>query len=542
MATKDKIVNLEDLKVVGDVVTDLKGAISATILQTGQTQAPITWEQGTIYSSNGGNRDTGTPAANAIRTNFFDKGDIYSVTPADGYTLFIAAWDNSNTYQGIWNGSSFEKAASSFSTAIVMANMPSTYLYKIVLVYTEAITPTAYTNCITAYKTYLDATDIRPDEWDAAYANSVAMQSGVLPWFDCELGSFGSPGTKYNVNTAVRTKTTVKFDNDTIIRCNDPDYCFAVREYSGADITENNFVGYLGEYYGTYVLSAGKYYTLVIYLRSASIVDDVNKYASKVEIWSAEHAENMQKYSLLQFAPMGNSKHKIIGHQGNVAIGDDFPGNTIPAFEAAGQRGAWGIETDVQVTSDGYLICIHDATLDATTTGTGAVNSKTLAEIEALSIKNYPDLKVPTFDQYIGICKTYDCVPVIEVKTTAINQSAINSIIQTLVDYGMDNKAILISASSTPIGYMQCKTAKVPFMLVVQTITDIDATIASVARYYNAHVTIEAGNTITSQMVAKLHRGGIGVGVHVVNTDADTIKSYFAMGVDVVTSDRIATY
>ena len=50
----------------------------------------------------------------------------------------------------------------------------------------------------------------------------------------------------------------------------------------------------------------------------------------------------------------------------------------MDAFIAAEKFGADGIELDVQLTSDGEIVVIHDATLDRTTNGTGKVKDFTL--------------------------------------------------------------------------------------------------------------------------------------------------------------------
>ncbi len=69
----------------------------------------------------------------------------------------------------------------------------------------------------------------------------------------------------------------------------------------------------------------------------------------------------------------------IIAHRGASA---HAPENTLLSFEKAWRYGADMIELDVHETDDGHLVCIHDATIDRTTNGTGAVSSLTLSEIQ----------------------------------------------------------------------------------------------------------------------------------------------------------------
>ncbi len=69
----------------------------------------------------------------------------------------------------------------------------------------------------------------------------------------------------------------------------------------------------------------------------------------------------------------------VSAHRGGAAYA---PENTMPAFRNAVRLGVDELETDVQATSDGQLVLMHDDTLDRTTDCTGAVLEATLAEVE----------------------------------------------------------------------------------------------------------------------------------------------------------------
>ena len=60
------------------------------------------------------------------------------------------------------------------------------------------------------------------------------------------------------------------------------------------------------------------------------------------------------------------------------------PENTLEAFRLAVEAGAGGLELDVHMTLDGEIVVIHDAAVDRTTNGSGAVARMTLDEIQAL--------------------------------------------------------------------------------------------------------------------------------------------------------------
>ena len=73
----------------------------------------------------------------------------------------------------------------------------------------------------------------------------------------------------------------------------------------------------------------------------------------------------------------------IIAHRGHSV---EAPENTTRAYRRAIELGAEMIEADVNISRDGRLVMMHDATLDRTTNGEGPVSSATwneLAELDA---------------------------------------------------------------------------------------------------------------------------------------------------------------
>ena len=71
----------------------------------------------------------------------------------------------------------------------------------------------------------------------------------------------------------------------------------------------------------------------------------------------------------------------VVAHRGASA---DRPEHTRAAYERALAEGADGVECDVRLTRDGHLVCVHDRSLDRTSTGSGLVSEMTLAELRNL--------------------------------------------------------------------------------------------------------------------------------------------------------------
>ncbi|MFV0137476.1 glycerophosphodiester phosphodiesterase [Streptomyces sp. HMX87] len=70
-----------------------------------------------------------------------------------------------------------------------------------------------------------------------------------------------------------------------------------------------------------------------------------------------------------------------IGHRGVAGV---EPENTLRSFVAAERAGLDVVELDLHLSKDGELVVMHDADVDRTTDGTGAIAEKTLAELRTL--------------------------------------------------------------------------------------------------------------------------------------------------------------
>lgn len=71
----------------------------------------------------------------------------------------------------------------------------------------------------------------------------------------------------------------------------------------------------------------------------------------------------------------------VIGHRGSAG---NRPENTLVSFETALADGAQILESDIQISSDGVPILLHDPSLERTTDGRGEASQTTWAELRAL--------------------------------------------------------------------------------------------------------------------------------------------------------------
>jgi len=96
-----------------------------------------------------------------------------------------------------------------------------------------------------------------------------------------------------------------------------------------------------------------------------------------------------------------NNNTITVAHRGASA---DAPENTIAAFKSAWQQGADVIEGDFQLTSDGQIVCIHDADTLRVSGTRLVVKESTLAELRQLNMgwhfhDQSFDEKIPTIEQ-----------------------------------------------------------------------------------------------------------------------------------------------
>lgn len=138
------------------------------------------------------------------------------------------------------------------------------------------------------------------------------------------------------------------------------------------------------------------------------------------------------------------------------------PENTLPAFEAAMRLGADGVELDVQYSSDGALVIIHNATLEKTSDGTGRVTEHTLSELRALDAGSwfgatFAGTRIPTLDEAFGLMKGKLLVNV-ELKVLNSLQSSLGAdAVKVIRAHGMADQVVI--SSFNPFVLRQAKAA-----------------------------------------------------------------------------------
>lgn len=113
----------------------------------------------------------------------------------------------------------------------------------------------------------------------------------------------------------------------------------------------------------------------------------------------------------------------VISH---AACGGHAPANTLAGIRAAIGMGVDGIEIDIQCTSDGVPVLMHDYTVDRTTNGTGEVAKLTLDELRVLDAGGEPP---PTLAEVLELTRGNSLL-VCEIKQPGTEQRVADVVLQ----------------------------------------------------------------------------------------------------------------
>jgi len=235
----------------------------------------------------------------------------------------------------------------------------------------------------------------------------------------------------------------------------------------------------------------------------------------------------------------------VIAHRGASGYA---PEHTLLAYDMAVRMGADYIEQDLQMTSDGVLVVMHDADLDRTARGpsrhcTGPVGEKTYEDILNCEVSSWrgEDLealeRVPTLGSVLtryGASTRY----YIETKQPEQAPGMEEALLELLgrhdlVPSSPDDRTVLIqSFSSESLRKMHGLEPRLPLIQLIgasQMPDDIDAGMRDVASY-----AIGVGPTqrlVTPEFMSAAKRHGLLVHPYTVNAEGD-MRGLIELGVD----------
>jgi glycerophosphoryl diester phosphodiesterase len=234
----------------------------------------------------------------------------------------------------------------------------------------------------------------------------------------------------------------------------------------------------------------------------------------------------------------------IFAHRG---ASQAAPENTLPAFEAAMRLGADGVELDVQYSSDGALVIIHNATLEKTSNGTGRVTAHTLTELRALDAGGWFDPKfagtrIPTLDATLDLLKNKLLIN-IELKVLDALRSGLGAdTVKAVRARGMADQVVI--SSFNPFALRQARQAGPEIECALLLAHDLPGWMHwGVTRRYSRAEGLHPDLAMVNEAyLARAQKLGMPVRVWTVDDEAD-MRRLIALGVDAIITnvpDRLA--
>jgi glycerophosphoryl diester phosphodiesterase len=200
----------------------------------------------------------------------------------------------------------------------------------------------------------------------------------------------------------------------------------------------------------------------------------------------------------------------LIAHRGVVI--DTLRGNSLASLEETIRRGYTHIEVDLRMTKDGHIVCLHDRSLKRTTGVSGYIDRVTLEELYA---RVSPQI-VPTLELFCQTIKgRIELMPDIKRGPRGHEKEFAGKLEGLLSHYGLLEGALFIGEKSIH-AFIESRTRVSTGASVEEARRRIEAD----AKYASTHF----------------------VFAHAVDFNAENVKQFQALGLEVVVSINLFHY
>lgn len=222
---------------------------------------------------------------------------------------------------------------------------------------------------------------------------------------------------------------------------------------------------------------------------------------------------------------------QITAHRG---VSSEAPENTMSAFQKAMEQLADCIELDVQMTSDGELVVIHDDTALRTTGVNRRISDMTLEEVKKLDAgswfsKEYAGEKIPTLREVMELSDGKIKIN-IEIKANSNSRAIAEKVADLIREYDAENWCVVTSFDYNSLRIVKefNKDVRVGYILSVAygsfyEMNDMD--------FFSVNASF-----LTKRTVDAIHNSGKEVYAWTVNNE-DAIRNLSNKGVDNIITD-----
>jgi len=227
-------------------------------------------------------------------------------------------------------------------------------------------------------------------------------------------------------------------------------------------------------------------------------------------------------------------------HRGYMGV---YPENTMLAYREAVNAGANCNETDIQRSSDGVVVGIHDSSTSRTTDGSLAVSTSTWAQLRALDagvkfgaeFADREDTRIPRLEEMLDLAAETGTLVEYDVKAT----SAIPLAVEVTRMRGMARQVVFLGTTSA-MEYV--KSAFPDFAAAPWSGTSAEGSLAArlrVAKEYGYEVLPYELTSVTPAMALAAAKSRRPIRVRVATTSSVTINALINTGARWLMNDYI---
>lgn len=226
---------------------------------------------------------------------------------------------------------------------------------------------------------------------------------------------------------------------------------------------------------------------------------------------------------------------RMIAHRGMCGL---EPENTNAAFIAAGNRSHYGIEADVHKTADGKYVIMHDENTLRMSGDDIEIAKATYETLRSLRLKQKDgkrgrtDLRIPSLEEYLEICKYYGKKAILELKDD-FTPVEVDEICQAVEQLEYMEHTVFISFRLKNLLLLKERNPEQPAQYLLEKgITD-----ELIQEMADRKMGIDAfQNAFTEEIIRKCREKGVATNAWTVN-DPEMANRLIAWGIDFITTN-----
>lgn len=230
----------------------------------------------------------------------------------------------------------------------------------------------------------------------------------------------------------------------------------------------------------------------------------------------------------------GTNNLKFIGHQGMPLFA---PKNTLPSFEYAVISKMDSCVINVNWTSDGEVVVLHDDTIDATSDGTGNIHEMTYEQALQYDFGSYfspyyTGTKIPTLDEVLGLFSQGGIKPTIRWNDGTPVQIR-EKIFNLFKKHGIEDKVTIIGFTLSNLEELHELYPNFRYGLCCY---EVSSDIINRVKNLGKNAFIDYSTVPTKEIVDEVHSAGLDIECWFINS-IDNLETVYANGVDGIKTD-----